>query len=71
MDACQPRGVTHACNPDVNELNGLAEIMFAREKQLPLLECDVEDMDQEEDTFSAIVEKIMEAWDGKAMIGEI
>ena len=53
------------------EVNKEIARQFAREKQLPLLECDVEDMDQVEDTFIAIVEKIMEAWDGRAMIGEI
>jgi len=28
MDACQPRGVTYACESNVNELNGLTETIY-------------------------------------------
>ena len=59
---------------DVNshdaEVNKEIARQFAREKQLQLMECDIDDINQVEDTFTAIVETIMDTWDGGAMIGE-
>ena len=59
---------------DVNshdaEVNKEIARQFAKEKQLQLVECDVDDTNQVEDTFVAIVEKIMDTWDGGTMIGE-
>ena len=37
---------------------------FAREKNLRLVECDVEEGASVEDTFEVIVAKIMDVWDG-------
>lgn len=54
---------------DESEVNIDIARQFAREKQLQLVECDVDKLPHTERTFAAIVEKIMESWDGETAIG--
>ena len=44
---------------------------FAKEKQIPLVECNVEDLTSVEQAFDVVVERIMNSWDdGSSMIGQ-
>ena len=44
---------------------------FAKEKQIPLVECNVEDLNHVEQAFAVVVERIMNSWDdGSSMIGQ-
>lgn len=42
---------------------------FAREKGLQLYQCDVENSDQVDLTFTSLVEKIMDSWDDLGVTG--
>lgn len=45
---------------------------FAKEKQIPLVECNVEDLTSVEQAFDVVVERIMNSWDdGSSMIESI
>ena len=44
---------------------------FAKEKQIPLMECNVEDLTSVEQTFATVVDRIMSTWnDGSSIIGQ-